>query len=84
MRHHSFFHLGNLLQLSNSLYHLALHLLLQFGLIQVLNALQVALPFVNFAHNLVEQLVQLALQLLLWRVLFFFFLNNLNLTIGLE
>ena len=78
----SFLHFGYLLQFSDSLNHFFFDLILQLRLVQVLYALEVLLPFVDFGYDLVEEVVQLALHVPLAFFLLLLFLSQQSLTRG--
>lgn len=75
--------LGDTLQLCHTLNHLSLDLFLHFWLIQVLNALEVALPLVDLCHYLIEEFIEFLFHFFLWPFVFSF-LYRRWITIGWE
>ena len=67
----SSFHFGYPLEFRHPLNHLLLDLVLERGLLQMFDALQIALALIDFGNDLVEEFLELVLELLLELLLLF-------------
>jgi hypothetical protein len=80
----SSFQFCDLLEFGDSLNHFLLDLLLQFWLVQMVNAFEILLTLVDLCNDLVEEVIELRLQFFLRFLVLFFFLNIKQHTRGLE